>query len=80
MFDMRPNPLYCVELVVSDFMRGAKKAVKMGNKIHCSPAMYDIIRHASQEELHQLLSQIPLLDLGEPFDFRKPMPLTSSSI
>ena len=65
-------------LAVSEHLRGSKRAVKSGDTIYVSPAMYDLIRHAEGEELRRLLVSIPLLDVGEPFDIRQPLPMTTT--
>lgn len=59
------TPLDSFEIVVDQHMAGMKKAVKMGNKIVVSPAMYDLIKHADQKELEHLLKNIPLIDIPE---------------
>lgn len=73
-----PRPLSSLELVVSESMRGSKRAVRVGNTIYVSPAMYDLIRHADQDELRRLLGQIPMLDFSAfVFDPTKPLPMTT---
>lgn len=50
-------------------MVGAKKAIRQGDTIHVSPAMFDLISHAEGDELKRLLGFIPLLHLPD-FDIR----------
>lgn len=53
-----------VEIQVNEQMVGAKQAVVLNGIVVVSPAMWDLIVHASPEELERLLSQIKLLNLG----------------
>lgn len=40
---------------VSKNLEGSKKAVRQGSTIYVSPAMYDLMKHANEVELRQLL-------------------------
>lgn len=44
-------------------LAGARQAVQLDGDIFFSPAMYDLLRHANQRELKQLLAAIPVLML-----------------
>jgi hypothetical protein len=57
------GPLDGFRVVKSDIMTGAKKAVRVGDTIYVSPAMFDLMSHSSEEELRHLLANIPLLNL-----------------
>ena len=63
------SPLYGFKIQSNIYMAGSKKAIRQGDTIHVSPAMYDLISHAEGEELNRLLESIPLLNLPD-FDIR----------
>lgn len=54
-------PLDGFRVQVSEHMVGAKLAVRIGDTIHVSPAMWALMDGASPEELERLLAAIPLL-------------------
>lgn len=57
------------KVVVDQVLVGCKKGYKMGDTIHLSPAMMDLLKHAeTQEELTRLLTAIELVDLGPKFE------------
>ena len=57
--------LDALEIVVSSHLAGQKRAVKIGDRLHVSPAMFDLMKHASKDELEHLLRSIGLIDLTE---------------
>ncbi|HUT88698.1 MAG TPA: hypothetical protein VMY37_04330 [Thermoguttaceae bacterium] len=59
-----------VSVQVSPWLEGMKKAVRFGETIYVSPAMWDLLSHANPAELEHLVANIPVLDLGDiPFPF-----------
>ena len=54
---------FAIRVQVNDALRGSNKAVKRGNVVEVSPAMWDLIRNEPGEKLEELLKQIPILDL-----------------
>lgn len=59
-----PIPLTAIPIAVSSFMVGFKYAVQFGDgPIYVSPAMYDLIRHATGDELKTLLEHLPVKQL-----------------
>ncbi len=58
------SPLHGVRITVSKYLTGSKRAVQLGDgPIGVSPAMFDLIEHATPEELKRLLSAIHVLRL-----------------
>lgn len=51
---------------VNQYLTGAKTAVRDGNVITVSPAMFDLMKHASPDELKHLLANIPCVNLTPP--------------
>ena len=49
---------------VSNHLQGSKRAIKMGNSICVSEAMWQLMKNADQCELQHLLSKIEVLDIG----------------
>lgn len=70
------SPLTGFYIQVSQALRGSKRAVRMGDTIFLSPAMYELAKAAEGEELKRLLGQIPLLELPK-YDFLQPLPMQS---
>lgn len=67
-----------IEIAVSPSLKGSKTAVQFGNgPIYVSPAMYDLITHASPTEMNLLLSSIKLLRLPPKPSIYDPMPMTT---
>jgi hypothetical protein len=61
-----------LRIEASPFLTGQKTAAKVDVTVFVSPAMYDLIKHADEEELKHLLANVPVLDLGpDPFELRK---------
>lgn len=70
-----PSPLFGLGISVSQHLVGSKKAIRQGNTIYVSPAMYDLIKHANPDELKTLLEQIAVLTIPE-ISFALPMTTT----
>jgi len=51
------------EIIVSEHLAGMKKAVKQGNRFIVSPAMWQLMQGASQEELVHLLSNLHFVEI-----------------
>jgi hypothetical protein len=63
---VRPNSLLSgFRVEPSDGLIGSKRAVQIGDTIHVSPAMWDLMKNANQNELQHLLSKIEVINLGE---------------
>lgn len=60
-------------VAVCSALAGSKKAILQGNTVYVSPAMYDLISHASEEELKRILGAIEVLELPEFDWFNLPM-------
>jgi hypothetical protein len=72
------SPLFGFEIRVADYLKGSKKAVRQGNTIFVSPAMWDLMKHASdQAELEHLLSKIELVEIPKMDFFDIPMTVTN---
>ena len=56
---------------VSSVLAGGKKAILTGNNLYVSPAMYDLMKHASPDELIKLLQAIEVIELP-PINFEEP--------
>lgn len=71
-------PLHALEIVVAPHLKGSKRAVRFGAeaRIHVSPAMYDLIRHANAEELATLMRAIEIVNLPPLPSFSDPLPMT----
>lgn len=53
------GPLHGLEIKVSSYLAGCKHALQFGNgPVYVSPAMYDLIRNADEQELKLLLDTI----------------------
>lgn len=61
-------------IVKSDMLIGAKKAVKSGNTFYVSPSMYDLISQEEGEALLKVLQSIRYIDIGH-YDFHRSMEL-----
>ncbi len=55
---------------VVSHMVGMKKAVRQGDRLYVSPAMWDLLSHAEGAELERLLAAIPCTEIPE-FDLGK---------
>jgi hypothetical protein len=71
------TPLHGYRVAVSSALVGSKRAIRMGDTIYVSPAMYDLMKHADQEELQRLLAAIPLLEAPDLFNPYGPLPMTT---
>lgn len=63
------SQLFGFKVVSNTNLAGSKQAVRQGDTIHVSPAMYDLISHVEGDELKWLLGFISLLHLPD-FDIR----------
>jgi hypothetical protein len=73
-----PIPLHAIELAVSPALVGSKRALQFGDgPVHVSPAMYDLIRHATPDELQSLLKQIQILRLPAMPSLYDPLPMVT---
>jgi hypothetical protein len=57
--------LFGFEVHVNPVLAGGKKAVRQGNRMYVSPAMYDLISHAEGDELESLLKSIECVTIPE---------------
>lgn len=64
-------PVLCsgFNVEVSRHLVGSKKAIRQGNTIFVSPAMFDLMKHATQQELQFLLSKIEMFTIPDPPNF-----------
>jgi hypothetical protein len=63
------------EVHVSQHMVGAKSAIRVGrNKLVVSPAMYDLMSHATPDELQALCERITVMEIPD-FDLPRTMPV-----
>lgn len=69
------NGLFGFNVTVSSALVGSKRAVRMGNTICVSPAMFDLIKHANEDELQRLLAAINVLTIPEPPSIYGPLPM-----
>jgi hypothetical protein len=69
------DPLVDLEVEVSSVLIGSKRAVRVGGRLYVSPAMFDLMRHATPEELPRLLRAISVLHLPEPPSIHDPIEL-----
>lgn len=52
-------PLHAMEIVISKYLAGSKHAIQFGDgPVYVSPAMYDLMKNATPEELETLLKSI----------------------
>ncbi len=69
---MEPMPLHAMEVAVSTHLAGSKFAYQFGNgPVYVSPAMYDLMKHATPKELETLLKSIHIKHLPPMPDFRQ---------
>lgn len=66
-------PLDGVPVEVSELLVGSKKAVWLKDRLVVSPAMFDLMRHASPDELETLLKSIGLINLDKYDPFAAPI-------
>ena len=59
------SQLFGFKIQSNIYMVGLKKAIRQGDTIHVSPAMYDLISNAEGDELGRLMGSIPLLTLPD---------------
>jgi hypothetical protein len=70
--------LFSVGITVSEHLVGSKRAVRVGNGPVCvSPAMYDLMKHATPEELQTLLKSIEVLRLPALPGMYESLPMTT---
>jgi hypothetical protein len=75
---MNDRNLNGLSVEVSRHLVGSKKAFRQGNTIYVSPAMYDLIKHAAEDELRTLLERIEVVTIPAPPDFFSlPLPMVS---
>jgi hypothetical protein len=56
-----PIPFHAIPIEVSKHMAGFKYAVQFGDgPVYVSPAMYELVKDATPEELETLLKNLPL--------------------
>lgn len=63
---MPPPPITLdngLRLVVSNGLAGSKRALLIGDTVHLSPAMYELMSHAEGEELMRLLKAIEVIEM-----------------
>jgi hypothetical protein len=79
MTDFNLPPLHALEIVVGPHLKGSKRAVRFGTeaRVHVSPAMYDLIRHANAEELKALMGAIEIVNLPPLPSIYDPLPMTT---
>lgn len=58
------DPLRSVPVQVAPHLVGQKSAVFDGNALHVSPAMYDLMKNADEEELQKICSKIGFIDIS----------------
>lgn len=49
---------------VSQYLTGCKNAIRNGDDLTVSPAMYELMKHANEDELQQLLEKIGVIDMS----------------
>ena len=60
-----PSPLHGFRVAVSSALAGRKFAIKQGDTVYVSPAMYDLMSHADEAELERLLGAIRVIEIPE---------------
>jgi len=69
---MTQIPLHALEIVVSKHLAGSKLAYQFGNgPVYVSPAMFDLMKHATPDELETLLKSIRIKHLPPMPDFSR---------
>lgn len=63
---------------VAQSLKGSRRAVRQGNTIYLSPAMYDLVSKADPEELWFLLEHIEIVTIPEPRSVFAPFPPTTT--
>lgn len=63
-----------VRIEVTEHLAGCKKAVRLGEVVYVSPAMYSLMKDSTPEELAHLLKHLRVVNMGE-FDPLKMEPL-----
>lgn len=76
MADPLPS-LFSLSIQESPVLAGGKRAVRMGNTLYVSPAMFDLMRHANPEELRRLMESIEMIDIPKPPSLYDPLPMTT---
>lgn len=66
-----------LKIAVSSVLAGGKRAVRMGDTVYVSPAMYDLIKSADEKELRLLLEKIEMITIPEPPSIFGPLPMTA---
>lgn len=71
MSDDLPDPaqqLFCYGLAieVNEHLAGGKNAVVLGGRLIVSPAMWALMKDATEAELLHLLKHLPIVNLGTP--------------
>lgn len=57
-----------IEVQASEYLAGSKIATRIGDgPVFVSPAMYDLMKHASPDELQRLLAKIKVLQLPDVY-------------
>ena len=60
-----PLKLKAFQLIATDGMIGQRVAVKLHNRLYCSPAMKHLIEEADSRELSLLEQYLPVMDMAE---------------
>lgn len=69
------SDLSAIPVVEKSVMDGAKTAVMLEGTLCVSPAMMNLMKTATEDELQHLLKNLPLIDLGKMPSVRDPWPI-----
>jgi hypothetical protein len=77
-FPAFPDNLGGFTVAVCSALVGGKKAIIQGRTVYVSPAMFDLMMYANEEELKRLLNSIEAVEIPEfdPFNLDLPMMTT----
>lgn len=62
---------------VCKYMVRCKVAAMVGDTLHVSPAMHDLMINADVDELERLMKQIKVIHLPDLYALETPMPITT---
>lgn len=68
-----PFPPGGLRIEISAMLTGQKRAVRIGDTLHVSQAMHDLMKGATHEELMHLFEHLEFLDISQ-FNVMQPMP------